>query len=323
MKMNRLLAVLPFLFLVISGSPRIAARAADVRIRPDAGKKQFIVEIGGKPFTAYCYGPEFADKPVFYPVVSPNGARVNREFPMVAGVPGESTDHPHHQSAFFAYDEVNGTNFWNPETTPRHIEHRDASVSGNRLAAELTWKDKDGKAVLEETKAVTFGGGDDVFWMDHAIVLRASSVPVTMGDTKEGAFAIRLNDTLKEAGGSGRYLNAEGLETSAKVWGKTSAWVAIRGAVKDKDGDKPVTVAIFAHPSGLNAPPYWHARDYGLFAVNPFARNGYDPTAPKRMTTVGAGDRLQLGYRLAVYAGKVEKARLDQDFSGYAAQPIR
>jgi hypothetical protein len=144
-----------------------------------------------------------------------------------------------------------------------------------------------------------------------------------MGDTKEGAFAIRLNDTLKEAGGSGRYLNAEGLETSANVWGKTSAWVAIRGVVRDKDGEKPVTVAIFAHPAGLNAPPYWHARDYGLFAANPFARNGYDPNAPKRLTTVGAGDRLQLGYRLAVYAGAMAKSRLDADFSAYAASRLR
>ena len=322
--MKCLLFVLPLLLVLGSGSSRpAAAPAADVQIRQDASKRQYLVDIGGRPFTAYCYGPEFADKPVFYPVLSPNGARVNREFPMAAGVSGESTDHPHHQSAFFAYDEVNGTNFWNPETTPRHIEHRDARVNGNRLTADLTWKDKDGKAVLEETKAVMFGGGSDVFWMDHAIALRASSVAVTMGDTKEGAFAIRLNDTLKEAGGSGRYLNAEGLETSANVWGKTSAWVAIRGVVKDKDGEKPVTVAIFAHPSGLNAPPYWHARDYGLFAVNPFARNGYDPKTPKRITTVGPGDRLQLGYRLAVYAGMVEKPRLDQDFSTYAAQPLR
>jgi len=320
---TRLLIALALLLAVWSAASRISARAADVSIRHDAAKQQYVVDVGGKPFTAYCYGPEFHDKPVFYPVMSPNGARVNREFPMVAGVPGESTDHPHHQSAFFAYDEVNGTNFWNPETTPRHIEERGAKIDGDRLTAELTWKDKDGKAVLEETKAVTFGGGADVFWMDHAIALRASSAVVTMGDTKEGAFAIRLNDTLKEAGGSGRYLNAEGLETSANIWGKTSAWAAIRGAVKDRSGEKPVTVAIFAHPSGLNAPPYWHARDYGLFAANPFARNGYDPKAPKRITTVTPGDRLQLGYRLAVYAGVVDKRRLDADYAAYAATTLR
>jgi hypothetical protein len=287
-----------------------------VQIKHDAAKHQYVVNILFNPFTTYCYGPEFEDKPVFYPVISPNGARVNREFPMVTGVPGESTDHPHHQSVFFAYDEVNGTNFWNPEKTGRRIEQVSARAQGDHLSIELAWKDKDGKTVLTESKRVGFGGDLGVSWMDHDITLKAA-MPVTMGDTKEGAFGIRLNDTLKEAGGSGRYINAEGLETSAKVWGKTSAWVAIRGTVKEKDDLKPVTVAIFAHPSGLNFPPYWHARDYGLFAVNPFARNGYDPSAPKRITELAPGQSLHLRYRLVVYTGQVEKARLDKDYAQF------
>ena len=289
-----------------------------IAIRHDAATMQYVVTVEGKPFTTYRYGKEFPDKPVFYPVLSPNGARVNREYPMVAGVAGESSDHPHHQSLFFTYDEVNGTNFWNPEQTGRRIQHETTRVSGSRLISQLSWKDKEGKAILGETKVVTFGGGADVFWMDHDITLRAN-VPVTMGDTKEGAFGIRLNDTLKESGGgSGRYINAEGLETAAKVWGKTSPWVAIRGVVKETAGDKPVAVAIFAHPSGLNSPPYWHARDYGLFAANPFARKGYDPAAPERITKLAAGDQLSIRFRLAVYASQVAKARLDQDFATYS-----
>lgn len=293
-----------------------AARQANVRIRPDAANKQFAVEIGGKPFTAYCYGPDFVDKPVFYPVLSPNGARVNREFPMVKGIAGESNDHPHHQSAWFTYDEVNGIHFWNPDTSGRHIEHRDATIAGNTLTALLAWKDKDGKVVLDETKRVSFGGDATLFWMDHDVTLKAA-IPVVFGDTKEGAFGLRLNDTLKEAGGSGRYINADGLETAANVWGKTSAWVAIRGAVKDKDGDKEVTVAIFAHPKSFNSPPYWHARDYGLFAANPFGAHAYDPKAPERATKLGAGESLHLRYRLAVYTGKVEKTRLDRDYAAF------
>ena len=322
-KFTRPWLVISIVTLLAAASVRSAPQSADVRIRHDVARQQYVVDVGGKLFTAYCYGSQFPDKPVFYPVMSPNGARVNREFPMVAGVPGESTDHPHHQSLFFTYDEVNGTNFWNPEQTGRRIEPVKASVDGARLTANLAWKDKDGTLVLDETKRVLFGGQADEFWMDHDITLRASAVPVTMGDTKEGAFGIRLNDTLKEAGGSGRYINADGLESAANVWGKTSAWVAIRGVVKDKDGDKPVTVAIFAHPSGLNFPPYWHARDYGLFAANPFARKGYDPKAPERITKLGVGESLRLGFRLAVYTGQVDKARLDRDYASYRATPLQ
>jgi Family of unknown function (DUF6807) len=310
-------------FTMLLAAGIVAAQTAQpgsaAQIRHDADKHQYSVSIAGKPFTTYCYGEDFLDKPIFYPVLSPNGARVNREYPMVEHVPGESSDHPHHQSLFFTYDEVNGTNFWNPERTGRRIQQRSAKVEGPALVAVLDWKDKDGNLVLEETKRATFGGESDVFWLDHDSVLKATKVAVSMGDTKEGAFGLRLNDTLKELGGSGRYINAEGLETTAKVWGKTSPWVAIRGAVKGPDGSKDVTVAIFAHPKSLNSPPYWHARDYGLFAVNPFARKGYDPAAPERITKLAIGDSIHVRFRLVVYARIVDKARLDRDFAAFAA----
>ena len=141
-------------------SNRQDAAGPDVQIQHDAAAGRYAVSIGGRPFTMYRHGADFRDKPVFYPVLGPNGARVNREYPMVEGVPGESADHPHHQSLFFTYDEVNGTNFWNPDprNAGRHIEHLRAAVEGRTLVASLAWKDKDGQVVLDETKRVTFGG---------------------------------------------------------------------------------------------------------------------------------------------------------------------
>lgn len=304
--------VAAFIGIVGSAEPRV-----DVQIRHDAAAKRYAVSIDGKPFTAWCYGDEFLDKPVFYPVLSPNGARVNREYPMVEGVPGESADHPHHQSLFFTYDMVNGTNFWNPERTGRRVEQREALVAGDTLTALLDWKDKDGNVILVETKRVTFGGEPDVFWLDHDSTLTAA-VPVAMGDTKEGAFGLRLNDTLKESAGRGRYLNAQGLETEKGVWGKTSEWVALRGTVTSGEGDRDVTVAMYAHPASLNSPPYWHARAYGLFAVNPFGRQGYDPSAPERITRLGPGESVRVRVRLAVYDARVDADRLARDYAAFA-----
>lgn len=293
----------------------MGAQGPNVELRHATDTKQVAVSVAGRPFTTYRYGAGFADKPVFYPVLSPDGARVNREYPMVTGVAGESADHPHHQSLWFTYDEVNGTNFWNPEKSTRRIEQTDLRVNGASIEARLAWQNGTGAVVLEETKRVTFGGGADVSWLDHDSTLKATTVPVSMGDTKEGAFGIRLNDALKEQGGSGRYINAEGLETEKGVWGKTSDWVAIRGTVPDAAGPKAVTIAIFAPRSGLNAPPYWHARAYGLFAVNPFGRKAFDPAAPERVTRLAVGDEIRTRFRLAVYAGQVSPARLAQDFA--------
>ena len=68
----------------------------------------------------------------------------------------------------------------------------------------------------------------------------------------------------------------------------------------------------------MNAPPYWHARDYGLFAANPFGRKAYDPKQETRITTLAVDQSLRVRFRLAVYSGQVDKARLDQDFASFA-----
>ena len=38
-----------------------------------------------------------------------------------------------------------------------------------------------------------------------------------------------------------------------------------------------VALAILDHPSNPGFPPYWHARGYGLYAVNNLGQNAFDP----------------------------------------------
>ncbi len=317
MRFKRWFGVLAVLF----GMATFAARAeeAKIEIKKAEAKDQYDVTYNGKLFTSYCYDEkEFFDKPVFFPVLSAGGVPVNRGWPMIKDVEGEAKDHPHHQSLFFTYDEVNGVHFWNAATSGRRIKQREASVDGNTLNIVLEWNDNEGKTLLVEHRKVRFGAGEGVRWMDHDILLAAQNGDVEFGDTKEGAFGIRVAKSLEETGGTGSYINAEGLEKSSKVWGKTSPWVALRGDLKTGGADEPVTIAIYSHPTSLNQPPYWHARNYGLFAVNPFGRKSYDKSAEERKMTLKAGDNLHLRYRVAVYEGKTDKARLDKDFAEFS-----
>lgn len=294
------------------------AEGKSVEIKKADGD-QYDVLIGGELFTSYLYdGEKFLNKPVFYPVNSPKGTPVNRSFPIGPKVEGEATDHPHQQSFWFTYGAVNGVDYWNLQRNSRRIANREVSADGNKLTAVLDWIDPDGVKVLEEKKEVTFGGGDDTRWMDHTMTLRANEADVVLGDSKEGAFGIRMAATLEEKRGTAKYINAQGLETSRGVWGKPSEWVAIRGIVKGKDGDEDVTLAIYAHPDAFGHPPRWHARDYGLFTVNPFAAKGYDSKLEAMSTELKKGDSLQVRYRFVVYDGKVDKARLDNDYAEFA-----
>src|SRR5262245_26700797 len=184
------------------------------------------VMVDGKPFTTFYYGLD-ANKPFYAPLRSASGKIVTRGFPMEK-IAGESTDHLHHRGLWFSYDDVNGVKFW--ENDPSYtrgtigkIVVRSAELKGNTLTATMDWKAPDGKALLVETQKTTFEGDATSRAIDLQITLTAST-DLTLGDTKEGAFAIRLHDNFTARKG-GQMLDADGRNGMAAIWGKRSNWV--------------------------------------------------------------------------------------------------
>jgi hypothetical protein len=241
---------------------------------------------------------------------------VNRGYPMREDIPGESHDHPHHQSVFFTYGNVNGVDYWNP-SPKRRIAHKgivgSAAGSVGHLDLVLEWIDPEGISVLQENRHVTFGGTTDMRWMDHDVTLTALNRPITFGDSKEGMFAIRVALSLQEEGGAAYYMNAYGQKTSTEVWGKRAPWVALVGQI----GKEDITISIFDHPSTENHPSYWHAREYGLFAVNPFGRRDFVAGASPLNKSLQPNQSFHFRYRLIIYEGKQPKNRMDQDYWEY------
>src|SRR5262249_18115193 len=155
------------------------------------------------------------------------------------------------------------------------------------LSATMDWKDPDGKTLLVEAEDMTFAGDARLRTIDFHITLTAA-VDVTFGDTKEGAFAIRLVEPFTARKG-GKMVNAEGKPGMAEVWGKRSNWVDYTATL---DGE-PLGVAIFDQPSNPRHPTYWHARDYGLFALNPFGRKAFDETQEESAWKLPNGQKLE------------------------------
>ena len=56
--------------------------------------------------------------------------------------------------------------------------------------------------------------------------------------------------------------------------------------------------AILDHTSNPNFPTYWHARDYGLFAVNPLGVHGFDPKAAPLNYSLDTGQSTIFRYRI-------------------------
>lgn len=263
--------------------------------------------------------------PCLYPLMSPGGTHFTRQFPFVDGVAGEEADHPHHIGLWFAHGSVNGHDFWHgrkgEKIVTRQIHHGEVSQeSGNHSAefmAELDWM-ADDEIILTENRTYTIMAVGSDRMVDVSCRLKATGEDIIFGDTKEGAFAIRVTPTMRLYGvvAEGGITNSEGIIGKA-AWGQRAKWVAFHGP--DSAG-MPTVAAILDHPDNLRHPTWWHARDYGLLTANPFGPRSYKDKDLKGSTdyTLKSGETLTLKYRLVLHQGDVASAELDKRWMEFA-----
>jgi hypothetical protein len=263
------------------------------------------VEVNGKLFTEYVFAN--TPRPYCYPLLGPGQLEMMRHAPMKK-VPGEDQDHPHHRSLWFTHGDVNGIDFWSEAKNFGKIVHVDFDEvkSGKDFGVIKTrnnWVGPDGKTVCTDERTIrVYNRPDNERLVDFEITIHAANGEVTFGDTKEGSMAVRIAETMrlkpnKENAGkpTGHIVNADGVRDGA-TWGKRSTWVDYHGPVSGKT----VGIAMFDHPSNPRHPTWWHVRDYGLFAANPFGKHDFenlkdDKTAGNMV--VPAGKRVTFRYR--------------------------
>jgi len=278
------------------------------------------VEINGKLFTEYRF--KDAQRPYFYPVIGPTGVPVNRHWPMGDG-PDEAHDHPHHKSLWYTHGDVNGVDFWADGNSKGRVVHdKFLEISSGRdvgvIKQQNKWVTANGKIVCTDTRTHRFYNRPEGQCMDLDVTIHASQGKVTMGDTKEGSMAIRLTPTMRLKGkvGQGHIINSEGL-TDGKTWGKRAAWCDYYGPV----AGKVVGVAIFDHPKNPKHPTWWHVRDYGLFAANPFGVHNFESKpAGTGNIEIPAGESLTFRYRFYFHKGDDKEGKVAEHYRAYVAE---
>ncbi len=265
------------------------------------------VEVAGRPFTAFYFGAS-APKPYLHPLLSASGLRLTRLYPMETTEVG-SRDHPHQRGLWIGHGDVNGIDFWANEQEQRQGKQglivlreirdvQDGPIKGV-LWAVLEWRDPTGRVLVVEDRAMFFSGNGPVRTIDFDITLHAVA-KVVFGDSKEGFFALRLRDELSEVKGSGNMTNAAGQTGMARVWGQRSPWVDYAGTVEGRG----LGVAIFDHPDNPSHPVWWHARDYGLFAANPFGERAFTGDKAKDGSlSLAPGASVRLRYQVFIHPG--------------------
>ncbi len=223
---------------------------------------------------------------------------------------------------------VNGVDFWHGKDA--FIRHQgftgevETKEGGVAFAADLAWVEgegPDGKVHLAETRRYDFRkSGDHTLILDVTCTLRARDGDVVFGDTKEGSFALRMDRTLRVKGPEAKsgLLNSEGL-TDGAVWGKRATWVATHGP--DELGE-PVVVALLEHPSSFRHPTWWHARDYGLVAANPFGVRDFEgKDAASGNHVLKSGEEMILRYAIVIHRGNLESAAIDSLWKNFSTKP--
>jgi hypothetical protein len=282
------------------------------------------VEINGQLFTEYCFSG--APHVYYYPILGPGGARMNRNWPM-AETEGEERDHPHHRSLWYSHGAVNGIDFWGEGAKSGKIVHdkflevKDGPESGVIRSANK-WVALDGEVKLTDErtfKVYARPGSERLF--DFEITLKApADQEVVLGDTKEGSMSIRVNEdmrmTRKNKTGQGQIVLSTGVKGDS-TWGKRAAWCDYYGPV---DG-KVVGAAIFDHPSNPRHPTWWHVRDYGLFAANPFGVHDFErKAAGSGDLKIPAGGSVTFRYRFYLHEGPTDQAKVAERYQEYTRQ---
>ena len=324
------------------------AQQLPVKISPNEADKKVEVYIGGELFTAYWYpSADVLKKPVLYPVISPAGNHIERGWPYNPRT-DERVDHPHHVGVWFNAGDVNGNDFWNNSNDVDPTKHHYGTIvptgivkakSGKKkgtIIATADWIGHDGKLLLHETTTFTFSGTADARVIDRKTTLEAVE-KVDFVDNKEGMFAIRLARELEHASEtSGLFTDANGVQTKmqsldnskvtgqyindagvkgADVWSKRSTYMNLTGKLHGED----VSVAMFDHPSNHNYPAHWHARGYGLYAVNNIGSTVFsDGKEPASDFTLQPGEKTTFQYRMVIASKTLSAAELKDiaaDFS--------
>ena len=310
--------------------------------------KKIEVSINGKPFTSYFYpGEDVLKKAVLYPVMTSKGTLVTRGWPLDPRG-SERVDHPHHVGVWLNYEDVNGNDYWNNSNAVDHakraygtIKHTGiTSMKSGKDKGELTvtadWVDKDGKLTLKEVTTYTFSGKGNNRVIDRTTMLTAANGDVSMPDIKDGMYAIRVARELElpsnkpeiftdasgiatkvpvmnNTGITGNYRNSNGVE-GEDVWGKRAIWCNLTGKIKEED----VSIAIIDHPKNPGYPAYWHARGYGLFAVNPLGQKALSNGKDVMNFKIKNGESTTFRYRMVIASEHLKDASLNTMAADYA-----
>ncbi|MCC6796304.1 MAG: PmoA family protein [Candidatus Hydrogenedentes bacterium] len=237
-------------------------------------------------------------KPYAQELYTPNRVNILRDAP---------SDHLHHHGLMFAI-RVNGVNFWeerdNPgkqKVVPGKLASVSKSVPGEGITESLEWIGPgDNGVILNETRTIVAHQVDDtpvtlLSWQSVLHDIDGKPEPKFHGTNYNG-LGMRFLESM-DKGGS--FFNADGATGVAGTVGSKSNWCAYTASA---DG-KPVTVAMFDHPTNERHPATWYTMDTPFAYLSATLALDKEPLQKKDLT---------LTYGVAAWDGTKTKEEVEE-----------
>jgi hypothetical protein len=297
-----------FLATVGIGAFSGLAHSADFAFADEAGSKQqrqiaftrkrteLEITIGGRPFATYVFRDEKILRPFFANVFSPSGIQATRPHPPRAGQ--DLTDHATmHPGIWLAFGDISGADFWRNKARVEHVgftrQLTDATDSATFSVRNRYVSGE--KTICTETcrHAIHIRPNGYLLVYDSTFT---GEMPFTFGDQEEMGLGVRVASSLRVQGGQGQIQNAAGLQDEKQVWGKTSDWCDYSGITNKQR----VGMLLMPHPENFRA-SWFHARDYGFVAANPFGRMAFT-RGEKSQVVVKQGETFRLRFGVLIHS---------------------
>src|SRR5437764_512400 len=219
----------------------------------------------------------------------------------------------------------------------RRLQPSGGGSERGELITEMDWVLPGGRTLLRERAQFGFAGDSSTRIIDRISTLTAQDERVVFADAKDGMLGMRVARQLEQpsnepqvftdiagratavpvmdnTGVTGQYTSSEGKKGDA-VWSTRGRWTMLTGRI----GDEAITLAMLDHPKNPGFPTYWHARGYGLFALNPLGQKVFSNGREALNFTIEPHASATFRYRVLVIEGTATADRLEREYNAFAA----
>ncbi len=287
------------LFAWIAGSAmRIDLFAADpvVAFKEQPGQVEILV--GDQAVATYYYRDDKTTRPYFAHLRVLGGTQVTRNHPPVEGK--DEMDHAAlHPGLWLAFGDLSKADGWRNKAKVTHegfVEPPQGGVGSGSFAVRNRYFSNEGQEMIcQEICRYSFKTRPSGILIEWDSTFQSPDRDFVFGDQEEMGLGVRVATSISAKRG-GEITISSGEKNEKQVRGKAAAWCDYSGVL---DG-RFVGITLMPHPGNFR-PCWYHARDYGFVAANPFGRKSLTKGEVSEVV-VKKGESLRLRFGVLLHA---------------------